>query len=157
MLSGGFLGELKGWTFRNEIRGLFKDEGNRFLRKEVSCQGWDQAEGFQWRKFCSADESFPGGSEGKNPPARSGHTWVRKIPWRRKRQPTPVFLPGKSHEQRSLVGYSPWGHQESDTTEQLNNDNKITLARPCRPVGKGPDLELNRMSITRSMNTMWCY
>ena len=42
---------------------------------------------------------------------------VRKIPWRRKWQPTPVFLPGKSHGQRSLVGYSPWGHKESDTTE----------------------------------------
>ena len=36
---------------------------------------------------------------------------VRKIPWRRKWQPTPVFLPGKSHGQRSLVGYSPWGHK----------------------------------------------
>ena len=37
--------------------------------------------------------------------------WVRKIPWRRKWQPTPVFLPGKSHGQRSLVGYSPWGQK----------------------------------------------
>ena len=37
--------------------------------------------------------------------------WVRKIPWRRKWQPTPVFLPGESHGQRSLVGYSPWGHK----------------------------------------------
>ena len=37
---------------------------------------------------------------------------VRKIPWRGKWQSTPVFLPGKSHEQRSLVGYSPWGHKE---------------------------------------------
>ena len=35
--------------------------------------------------------------------------WVRKTPWRRKWQPTPVFLPGKSHGQRSLAGYSPWG------------------------------------------------
>ena len=35
--------------------------------------------------------------------------WVRKIPWKRKWQPTPVFLPGKSQGQRSLVGYSPWG------------------------------------------------
>ena len=42
--------------------------------------------------------------------------WVGKIPWRRKRQPTPVFLPGKSHEQRSLAGYSPWGSKQSDTT-----------------------------------------
>jgi len=39
--------------------------------------------------------------------------WVRKIPWRRKWQPTPVFLPGKSHRQRSLTGYSPWGHRRA--------------------------------------------
>ena len=45
--------------------------------------------------------------------------WVRKIPWRKKRQPTPVFLPGKSH-QRSLVGYSPWGRNESDVTEHTH-------------------------------------
>ena len=42
---------------------------------------------------------------------------VRKIPWSRKWQPAPVFLPGKFHGQRSLEGYSPWGHKESDTTE----------------------------------------
>ena len=41
--------------------------------------------------------------------------WVGKIPWRRAWQPTPVFLPGKAHGQRSLVGYSPWGHKELDT------------------------------------------
>ena len=41
---------------------------------------------------------------------------VRKIPWRRAWQPTPVFLPGVSHEQRSLADYSPWGHKELDTT-----------------------------------------
>ena len=45
--------------------------------------------------------------------------WVKKIPWRRKWQPIPVFLPGESHGQRSLVGYSPWGHKELDTTEWL--------------------------------------
>ena len=39
--------------------------------------------------------------------------------WRRKWQPTPVVLPGESHGQRSLVGYSPWGCKELDTTEQL--------------------------------------
>ena len=41
----------------------------------------------------------------------------RKMPWRRKWQPTPVFLPGESHGQRSLVGYSPWGLKELETTE----------------------------------------
>ena len=45
--------------------------------------------------------------------------WVGKNPWRREWQPTAVFLPGKFHGQRSLVGYSPWGRKESDTTEQL--------------------------------------
>ena len=43
--------------------------------------------------------------------------WIRKIPWRRKWEPAPVFLPGKSHGQRSLMGYSPWGHEESDVTK----------------------------------------
>ena len=47
-------------------------------------------------------------------------SWVRKIPWRRKCQPTPVPLSGKPHERRSLVGYSPWGRKESDMTERLN-------------------------------------
>ena len=45
------------------------------------------------------------------------HVWVGKIPWRKKWQFTPVFLPAKSHRQRSSVGYSPWGNKESDTTE----------------------------------------
>ena len=43
--------------------------------------------------------------------------WVGKVPWRRAWQPTPVFLLGESHGQRSLAGYSPWGHKELDTTE----------------------------------------
>ena len=46
--------------------------------------------------------------------------WVRKIPWRRKWQPTWVFLSGKFHGQRSLVGYSPWGRKELHTTKRLN-------------------------------------
>ena len=53
--------------------------------------------------------------------------WVRKIPWRRAWQPTPVFLPGESHGQRSLVGYSPWGHKESDTNEALSTHAHLLL------------------------------
>ena len=53
--------------------------------------------------------------------------WVGKIPWRRKWQPTPVFLVGKSHGQRSLAGYSPWGCKESDLTSQLKNNKMILL------------------------------
>ena len=66
---------------------------------------------------------FSGGAMVKNPPANAGdkrcgfHPWVRKIPWRREWQSTSVFLPVKSYGQRSLVGYSPWGHKESDMTE----------------------------------------
>ena len=48
------------------------------------------------------------------------HLWVGKIPWGRKWQSTPVFLPGKSRGQRSLIGYSPWGRKELDMTERLH-------------------------------------
>ena len=55
------------------------------------------------------DRGFPSGSVVKDPPANAGDPgfdpWVRKIPWRRKWQSTPVFLPGESHGQRSLAGY----------------------------------------------------
>ena len=44
--------------------------------------------------------------------------WAGKIPRRRKWQPTPVFLPGESYGRRGLAGYGPWGHKESDTTEE---------------------------------------
>ena len=58
----------------------------------------------------------------KNPPAKAGDTrdpWVRKMLWREEQQPTPVLLPGKSHGQRSLAGYSPRGRKELDMTKQL--------------------------------------
>ena len=59
---------------------------------------------------------FPGSSEGKDSAYNAGALgWEDSC--RMKWQPTPVFLPGESHGQRSLVGYRPWGHKESDTTE----------------------------------------
>ena len=63
--------------------------------------------------------------------------WVGKIPWRRKWQPTPVFLPGKFHGQRSLVDYSPWSCKESDTTKQLSTHVHIHICmyiHVCVPV-----------------------
>ena len=70
---------------------------------------------------------LPGRHSGKEPTCqcrrckRCGFDpWVWKIFWSRNWQPTPVFLPGKFHGQRSLVGCRPWGCKESDTTEQLN-------------------------------------
>ena len=53
---------------------------------------------------------FPGGFAGKESPCNVGgrfNPWVRKIPWRRAWQPTPVFFPGESHGQRSMAGYGP--------------------------------------------------
>ena len=52
--------------------------------------------------------------------------WVGKNPWSQKWQPTSVFLPGESHGQKSLVGYSPWGLKESDTTERLTHTHTHT-------------------------------
>ena len=53
--------------------------------------------------------------------------WVRKILWRRKWQPTPVFLPGKFHGQRILVGFSPWGLKDLDTAKHLSKQTKKTV------------------------------
>ena len=59
--------------------------------------------------------------------------WVQRIPWRRRWQPTPLFLPGKSHGQRSLAGYSSRGRKESDTTERLIN-NSILVEQIPSPI-----------------------
>ena len=70
---------------------------------------------------------FPGGGSGKEPTCqcrkckrRGFSPWMGKIPWRRAWQLIPVFFPGDSNGQRSLAGYSPWGHKELDMTEQLS-------------------------------------
>ena len=67
---------------------------------------------------------LPGGASGKEPACQCGRRkrqgfdpWVGKIPWRRAWQPTPLFWPGESHGQRSLVSYSPYGCRVSDMTE----------------------------------------
>ena len=73
---------------------------------------------------------FPGGSVVKNSPGEWGFDfWVRKIPWRRKGQPTLVFLPGESHEQRTLVGYSPWGCRVGHdwATERAHTSSSFSL------------------------------
>ena len=74
---------------------------------------------------------FPCWLRGREPTYKTGDTGdvgsipgSGRSPWRRKWQPTPAFSPGESHGQRSLAGYSPWGHKESDTTEQLNKNKK---------------------------------
>ena len=79
---------------------------------------------------------FPGGSVVKNLPAKAGAAWrcrfdtqVWKIPWRRKWQPTPVFLPKNLHGQKSLADYSPRGHKELDTAEQLHTQAHLQMSR----------------------------
>ena len=77
----------------------------------------------------------------KNLPGNEGdlkrcrfNPWVGKIPWRRVWQPTPEFLPGESHGQRSLVVYSPWDHKESDMTavSELAHRHPVIIIRKRR-------------------------
>ena len=83
------------WTARRSNQSILKEISPWWLSgKEFTCQ-------------CRSHEFDP---------------WVERIPWKKKQQPTPEFLPEKSYGQRSLAGYSPWGSQKSDTTEQLNNN-----------------------------------
>ena len=105
----------------------------------------------------------------KNPPANVGNikdvgSILGSGRWRsRARQPTPVFLPGESYGQRSLVGFSPWGHKESDTTEQLNSSSSnplifryqetkasshrvAHLLRPLKHGGHNPKVSLQTLS-----------
>ena len=78
---------------------------------------------------------FPSGSVVKNPICQAGrrhrfNAWVRKIPKRKKWQLTPVFLPGKPHGQRSLVGYSPWGYKRV-RHELASKQHRITWTYLC--------------------------
>ena len=78
-----------------------------------------------------ADMDNSGGTNGKESACQCRrynrhrlHLWTRKTAWRRKWQPTPVFLPGESRGQRSLAGYSPWGHKESETIDHTAQQQK---------------------------------
>ena len=88
------------------------------------CKIGNVLDSFVGKGLLEIGKCFPGGTSGKGPTCqcrrcrRHGfNPWVRKIPQRRAWPPTLVFLPGESHGQRSLAGYSPEGHKESDTTE----------------------------------------
>ena len=91
------------WPCRN-----FSRVSHLFIQSYFSTEFWGC-----FPRWCSVKEST---CQCRRP---GFHPWVGKIPWRRKWQPIPVFLPGKSHGQRSLAGYSPWGHKETDRTERL--------------------------------------
>ena len=74
-----------------------------------------------------------------------------KASWRWQRRPTPVLLPGESHGQRSLVGYSPRGHKESDTTEQLH----FHFSLPCVGEGAGNSLQYSCLENPRDRRAWW--
>ena len=133
------------------LQGIFPAQGSnpgplhcRWILYQLSHKGSStHTKGSVNNKYCYYDFveefteiwGFPGGSEVKSvclQCRRPGfNPWVEKIPWRRKWQPIPVFLPGESHGWRSLVGYSPWGHKESDMAEPLSfyRDMNILRAR----------------------------
>ena len=67
--------------------------------------------------------------------------WVKKFPWRRAWQPSPVFLPGESHGQRSLAGYSPRGFIELDTTERRSTHTVLVLGFPGGSDGNLPAMQ----------------
>ena len=75
------------------------------------------------------------------------YTWI----WRRQWQPTPVLLPGKSHGRRSLVGYSPWGRWQSDTTEQLHFHSSLS----CIGEGNGNPLQCSCLENPRDAGAWW--
>ena len=81
-------------------------------------------------------------------------TWVGEIPWRRKRQPTPVFLSGKSHGQRSLSGYSPWTHKEPDMTEHAHTHSHSHTHTPSSP-SRAPSTNTHLSDLT-SKNKLEC-
>ena len=71
--------------------------------------------------------------------------------WRRQWQPTPVLLPGKAHGRRSLVGCSPWGHEESDTTERLH----FHFSLSCIGEGNGNPLQCSCLENPRDGGVWW--
>ena len=74
--------------------------------------------------------------------------WVGKIPWRKKCQPTSVFLSGKSHGQRSLAGYSPWGHKKS----QIGLSKLLFIANICAILKKKKKSRTVRKKIKPEVN-----
>ena len=74
--------------------------------------------------------------------------------WRRRRQPSPIFLPRESHGQRSLVGYSPWGHREPDATEwlTLSSSTKISMKWQCCSM----HISRSNSVYVTAVSWMWC-
>ena len=98
-------------------------------------------------------KGFPGGSDGKQSACNAGDPgftpWVGKIPWRRKWQPTWVFLPGKSQRQRSLAGYSPWCCKR--VRHDFKQQQSLYLQRPFTLASQPPA----SLSIVSHLSCVW--
>ena len=115
---------LEGSSWQREQHEQRQVDGERVREKQAVWGDWNVCHIFG--REVARDEGFPGGASGNEPTCQSGRhktlgldSWVGKIPWRSAWQPTPtgMLLPGESLGQRSLVGYSPQGCKEWDTTE----------------------------------------
>ena len=107
-------------------------------------------------------KGFPGGTSGKESAYRCRRLQMRRRQW----HPTPVLLPGKSHGQRSLVGYSPWGRQESDTKEYTHTHTPAmqtlvprlkTEAQGVRGVGRGTFMMKKRRRTITTLALGWIH
>ena len=116
--SGGF-GELPAWRTRpSRCWAKLDKDRNSFVQNLNLCIFLS---GYFYPLISFITNHFPGSSDSKVPAIQEIRVWSLgwKDPWRRKRQPTPVFLPREFHGQRSLAGYSPWGDKESNMTDWL--------------------------------------
>ena len=127
-----------GWD-RTSLQGLYQQEpmyhicGTLASMARAYQEKGDQ-ELLWWGRWWLPHHAAYMGASGKKPVCqcrrhkrRRFNSWVRKTPWRRKWQPTQVLLPGKSHGQRSLVGYSPEGRKQSDMTEVTQHTHTCSL------------------------------
>ena len=121
-LSDGSRNKVK---IRRTTEGIyFKPEMNQFFLNQID----------SWSGGCYAflrNPRWPSGKElarqWKRCRRRGFDPCAKKIPWRRDWKSIPVFLPGESHGQRNLAGYSPWGHKQSDMTEWLSTHGRTFL------------------------------
>ena len=128
----GFLpGESQGWgSLWAAVYGVAQ---SRTRLKRLSSSSSSSSSSHRHRRRCDCSHRFD--------------PWVEKIPWKRKWQPTPVFLPGKSQGQRSLVGYSPWGYKELDTMEQLTHTHTHT---PLNKISSYPPVLVHSSSYKKN-------
>ena len=115
--------------------------------EECNVQGWTEVDLQRWQLFVFCTVLWTCNNIFQYFSLSGSQTLL----WRGQWQPTPVFLPGKSHGQRSLVGGSPWGRQESDTTERLH----FHFSLSCIGGGNGNPLQCSCLESPRDGGAWW--